>query len=141
MASTGLMNGTLIVLSVSTDGTTYNTIGHATSSSISYALDTPDATSKDSGGYREIIAGVRSLDFSFDGFVAYDDTVDVDVLLGYIDGRTKIYCKFGTAVSGDTVYSCQGFLTSIEYSADSESPATYSGSFSSTGSVTTATNS
>jgi hypothetical protein len=42
MASTGLMNGTLIVLSVSTDGTTYNTIGHATSSSISYSLDTPD---------------------------------------------------------------------------------------------------
>ncbi len=140
MASTGLMNGTLIVLSVSTDGNTFNNIGHATSSSISFALDTPDATSKDSGGYREMIAGTRSLDFSFDGFVAYDDTVDVDALLGYINGRTKITCKFGTAVSGDTVYSCQGFLTSVDYTADSESPVTYSGSFSSTGSVTVATN-
>ena len=68
MASTGLMNGTVVVLSVSTDGSSYNTIGHASSSSISFALDTPDATSKDSGGYREVIAGVRSLDFSFDGF-------------------------------------------------------------------------
>ena len=140
MASTGLMNGTLIVLSVSTDGNTFYNIGHATSSSISFALDTPDATSKDSGGYREIIAGTRSLDFSFDGFVAYDDTIDVDALLSYVNGRTKITCKFGTAVSGDTVYSCQGFLTSVDYTADSESPVTYSGSFSSTGSVTVATN-
>ena len=140
MASTGLMNGTLIVLSVSTDGSTYNTIGHATSSSISYSLDTPDATSKDSGGYREIIAGVRSLDFSFDGFVAYDDTTGIDELLAFIDGRTKVNCKFGTGVTDDTVYSCDGFLTSIDYTADSESPVTYSGTFSSTGSVTTATN-
>ena len=141
MASTGLMNGTVVVLSVSTDGSSYNTIGHASSSSISFALDTPDATSKDSGGYREVIAGVRSLDFSFDGFVAYDDTVDVDTLLGYINGRTQIYCKFGTAVTGDSVYSCAGFLTSIDYSADSEQPVTYSGTFVSSGTVTIAQNS
>ena len=141
MATAGLMNGTLIVLQIknATSGT-YDTIGHATSSSISYALDTPDATSKDSGGYREIIAGVRSLDMSFDGFVAYDDTTGIDELLAFIDGRTKVNCKFGTEVSGDTVYSCDGFLTSIEYTGDSESPATYSGSFVSTGSVTTDTN-
>jgi predicted secreted protein len=141
MATAGLMNGTLVVLSIkNADGGTYDTIGHATSSSISYSLDTPDATSKDSGGYREIIAGVRSLDFSFDGFVAYDDTTGIDELLAFIDGRTKVNCKFGTGVTDDTVYSCDGFLTSIDYTADSESPVTYSGTFSSTGSVTTATN-
>lgn len=141
MATAGLMNGTLVVLQIkNADGGTYDTIGHATSSSISYSLDTPDATSKDSGGYREIIAGVRSLDFSFDGFVAYDDTTGIDELLAFIDGRTKVNCKFGTEVTGDTVYSCDGFLTSIDYTADSESPVTYSGTFSSTGSVTTANN-
>lgn len=141
MATAGLMNGTLIVLQIkNADGGTYDTIGHATSSSISYTLDTPDATSKDSSGYREVIAGVRSLDMSFDGFVAYDDSTSIDDLLTFIDGRTKVNCKFGTEVTGDTVYSCDGFLTSIEYTGDSESPATYSGSFVSTGSVTTATN-
>lgn len=140
MASTGLMNGTLIVLSVSTDGSTYNTIGHATSSSISYSLDTPDATSKDSSGYREVIAGVRSLDMSFDGFVAYDDPTSIEELMVFINNRTKVNCKFATALTGDVVYSCDGFLTSIDYTADSESPVTYSGTFSSTGSVTIGTN-
>ncbi len=142
MPSSGLMNGTTIVLSIKdADGGTYSPIGHATSSSISYSLDTPDATSKDSSGYREVIAGVRSLDMSFDGFVAYDDPTSIEELMVFINNRTKVNCKFATAITGDVVYSCDGFLTSIDYTADSESPVTYSGTFSSTGSVTTAINS
>ncbi len=141
MPSAGLMNGTTVVLSIkNADSGAYSPIGHTTSSSISYTLDTPDATSKDSGGYREIIAGVRSLDMSFDGFVAYDDATNIEELLVFINNRTKVNCKFATALSGDVVYSCDGFLTSIEYGADSEAPVTYSGSFSSTGSVTIGTN-
>jgi predicted secreted protein len=141
MPSSGLMNGTTIVLSIKdADGGTYSPIGHATSSSISYSLDTPDATSKDSSGYREVIAGVRSLDMSFDGFVAYDDPTSIEELMVFINNRTKVNCKFATAITGDVVYSCDGFLTSIDYTADSESPVTYSGTFSSTGSVTIGTN-
>ena len=142
MPSTGLMNGTTVVLSIkNADGGSYSPIGHATSSSISYSLDTPDATSKDSGGYREIIAGTRSLDFSFDGFVAYDDATNLEELMVFINNRTKVNCKFATALTDDVVYSCDGFLTSIDYTADSEAPVTYSGTFSSTGSVTIGTNS
>ena len=141
MPSSGLMNGTTIVLSIKdADGGTYSPIGHATSSSISYSLDTPDATSKDSSGYREVIAGVRSLDMSFDGFVAYDDPTSIEELMVFINNRTKVNCKFATAITGDVVYSCDGFLTSIDYTADSESPVTYSGTFSSTGSVSIGTN-
>ena len=51
----------------------------------------------------------------------------------------KYIRKFGTAVTGDSVYSCAGFLTSIDYSADSEQPVTYSGTFVSSGTVTIAT--
>lgn len=140
MPSTGIMNGTLLVLQISTDDSTYNTIGHTTSSSLSFSLDTPEATSKDSGGYREVIAGTRSLEISFDGLVAYDDTVDIDTLIGHANSRTKIYARFGTTVTGDTTYTSQGFLSSIEYTADSEAPITYSGTFTSSGSVTIASN-
>ena len=142
MPSTGLMNGTTVVLSIkNADGGSYSPIGHATSSSISFNMDTPDATSKDSSGDREIIAGTRSLDFSFDGFVAYDDATNIEELMVFINNRTKVNCKFATALTGDVVYSCDGFLTSIDYTADSEAPVTYSGTFSSTGSVTIGTNS
>ena len=120
MPSSGLMNGTTIVLSIKdADGGTYSPIGHATSSSISYSLDTPDATSKDSSGYREVIAGVRSLDMSFDGFVAYDDPTSIEELIVFINNRTKLNCKFATALTGDVVYSSDGLLTYIDYTADS----------------------
>ena len=135
MPSTGIMNGTLLVLQVSTDGSSFTNIGHSTSASLSFSLDTPEATSKDSGGYREVIAGTRSIEISFDGLVAYDDSVDIDTLLGYANNRTKIHARFGTAVSGDTTYAVQGFLSSIEYTADSEAPITFSGTFTSSGSI------
>ena len=140
MASTGLMNGTLLVLGIATDGNTFYNLGHSTSASLSFALDTPEATSKDSGGYREIIAGTRSLDISFDSFVAYDDTIDVDAMISYANNRTKITARFGTAVSGDTTYTVQGFVSSIDYTADAEAPISFSGTFTSTGSVTVAQN-
>lgn len=140
MPSTGIMNGTLLVLQVSTDGSSFTNIGHSTSASLSFSLDTPEATSKDSGGYREVIAGTRSIEISFDGLVAYDDSVDIDTLLGYANNRTKIHARFGTAVSGDTTYAVQGFLSSIEYTADSEAPITFSGTFTSSGSVSIGTN-
>ena len=140
MPSTGIMNGTLLVLQVSSDGNTFTNIGHSTSASLSFSLDTPEATSKDSGGYREVIAGTRSIEISFDGLVAYDDSVDIDTLLGFANNRTKIHARFGTAVSGDTTYAVQGFLSSIEYTADSEAPITFSGTFTSSGSVSIGTN-
>ena len=121
MASTGLMNGTLLVLQISTDGSSFTNLGHSTSSSLSFTLDTPEATSKDSGGYREVIAGARSIDISFDSFVAY-------------------HARFGTAVSGDTTYAVQGFISSIDYTADAEAPITFSGTFTSTGAVSIGTN-
>ena len=132
MPSTGIMNGTLLVLQVSTDGSSFTNIGHSTSASLSFSLDTPEATSKDSGGYREVIAGTRSIEISFDGLVAYDDSVDIN--------RTKIHARFGTTVTGDTTYAVQGFLSSIEYTADSEAPITFSGTFTSSGSVSIGTN-
>ena len=140
MPSTGLMNGTLLVLQISTDGSSFTNLGHSTSSSLSFTLDTPEATSKDSGGYREVIAGARSIDISFDSFVAYDDTVDVDTMIGHAKSRTKIHARFGTAVSGDTTYAVQGFISSIDYTADAEAPITFSGTFTSTGAVSIGTN-
>ena len=118
MPSTGLMNGTTVVLSIkNADGGSYSPIGHATSSSISFNMDTPDATSKDSSGYREIIAGTRSLDFSFDGFVAYDDATNIEELMVFINNRTKVNCKFATALTGVVVYSGEGFLTLMDFQA------------------------
>ena len=61
-------------------------------------------------------------------------------MIGHANNRTKIHARFGTAVSGDTTYAVQGFISSIDYTADAESPITFSGTFTSTGAVSIGTN-
>tara|TARA_Y100001938_G_C8086150_1_gene432173 strand:+ start:62 stop:499 length:438 start_codon:yes stop_codon:yes gene_type:complete len=144
MATTGVFNGTKILFQISTDGGgSFTTVGHSTSASISFSMDTPEATSKDSGGYSEVIAGVRSVEISFDGVVAYDDSFNVDNFIDFVvgpsNGRVKVKASFGTATSGDKFYTVDGFFSSLEYSSEAENPVTYSGSFVGTGAVTTAT--
>ena len=144
MATTGVFNGTKMLLQMSTDdGTSYTTIGHATSSSFSFSMDTPESTSKDSGGYVEHIAGARSGEVSFDGLVAYDDSWDIDNFIDYMigntNGRSSLHVSWGTATTGDKYYTAKCFVSSVEYSGEAEAPVTYSGTLTITGSITTNT--
>jgi hypothetical protein len=100
----------------------------------------PEATTKDSSGFQEVIAGVMSGELSFDGLVAYDDTANAIELADYLLARTQLTCVFGTAETGDSVYTAEGFLSSVEMSAEMESPVSYSGSITLTGAITKSTN-
>lgn len=139
MAST-VFNGTNLLLKVITDGGTLATIAHTTSCSISFSNEVADATTKDSAGYSEIIPAVRSGEISFDGLVDYTDSAGGDELAGYLLGRTKVDFSFGTAATGDTVYTGEGFVTSLEITGEMESAVSYSGTISITGAITTSTN-
>ena len=144
MATTGVFNGTKMLLQMSTDdGSSYTTIGHATSSSFSFSMDTPESTSKDSGGYVEHIAGERSGEESFDGLVAYHDSWDIDNFIDYMigntNGRSSLHVSWGTATTGDKYYTAKCFVSSVEYSGEAEAPVTYSGTLTITGSITTNT--
>ena len=135
MPTTGVFNGTNLVLQV--EG---NEIGHTTSCSLSLSNDLPEATTKDSNGYAEHIAGVISGELSFDGLVAYDDTTNTIQLNDFINARTQITCVFGTTTTGDAIYTAEGFLNNVETSAEMESPVSYSGSITLTGAITKSTN-
>lgn len=135
MATTGVFNGTNLILKVEN-----NTVGHTTSCTLSLSNDLPEATTKDSSGFQEVIAGVMSGEISFEGLVAYDDTANAIEMADFLLARTQLTCVFGTAVSGDDVYTAEGFLSSVEMSAEAESPVTYSGSITLTGSITKSTN-
>jgi len=140
MAST-VYNGTNLLLKFIADGGTSATIGHSTSASLSLSMDAPSATSKDSGGYQEVIAGLRSGEISFEGLVDYTDAQNVPAMATLMENRSKIDWSFGTTTTGDTVFSGEGFITSIETSGEMESAVTYSGTIVTTGSITTAVNS
>ncbi len=144
MAST-VFNGTDLVLKVIGDGGTLEPLGHSTSCTLSITNDMPEATTKDSAGYAEVISGLRSFEISFDGLVDYTDEAgsskNVDFLITSINSRTKIDFSFGTAVSGDQLISGEGFISAIEVSGEMESTVTYSGTITGSGALTIATNS
>jgi len=140
MAST-VYNGTNLLLKFIADGGTLATIGHSTSATLSLSMDAPEATSKDSAGYQEVIGGLRSGEISFEGLVDYTDSQNVPQMATLMEGRSKIDWSFGTTITGDTVFSGEGFITSIETSGEMESAVTYSGTIVTTGSITTAVNS
>ena len=136
MPTTGVFNGTNLILKI--EGATF---GHTTSCTLSLYNDLPEATTKDSSGFQEIIAGVMSGEISFDGLVAYDDSSNAIEMSDFLLARTQLTCVFGTAITGDAVYTAEGFLSSVEMSAEMESPVSYSGSISLTGAITKSTNS
>lgn len=136
MATTGTFNGTNLILKVEDTA-----VGHTTSCTLTLSNDLPEATTKDSSGFQEVIAGVMSGEISFEGLVAYDDSLNAIEFADYLLARTQLTCVFGTAASGDDVYTAEGFLSSVEMSAEMESPVSYSGSITLTGSITKSTNS
>ena len=135
MATAGVFNGTNLILKIET-----TTLGHTTSCTLTLNNDLPEATTKDSNGFQEVIAGVMSGEISFDGLVAYDDSANAIELADYLLARTQLTCVFGTDETGDDVYTAEGFLSSVEMSAEMESPVSYSGSISLTGAITKSTN-
>lgn len=145
MATSGIFNGTDLIVKLDTNGGTLAKVGHTTSCSISLSNDLPEATTKDSGGFAEHIAGVISGEISFDGLVVYDESgtptpKNAIDLADFLIARTKLDVSFGTEETGDAVYSADGFLSSVEISAEMESPVSYSGSITLTGAITKSTN-
>jgi len=131
-----VFNGTNLILKIEDTA-----LGHSTSCTLTLNNDLPEATTKDSSGFQEVIAGVMSGEISFDRLVDYSDSANAIELADYLLARTQITCVFGTTTTGDAIYTAEGFLSSVEMSAEMESPVSYSGSITLTGSITKSLNS
>ncbi len=143
MATTSVFNGTSLVVLIGAE-----VIGYATSCSLSLAIDTPDASTKQSLGWADEIGGQRSWSLTTDGLATvvpgttapYISTAELTALA--ID-RTSVQVKFTTVnnstvdgvtpVTGDVIYSGYAFIESVDMTADMENPVTYSVSFKGTG--------
>jgi hypothetical protein len=134
MATSGVFNGTNLLVKV--EGTV---IGHTTSCTLSISHDIADATTKDSAGWSEGISGLRSGEISFDGLVDYSDSNSVIDLIALIANRTQVTCVFGTAATGDTIYTAEGYIASIEQTGEMEAAVTFSGSITLTGAIVAST--
>jgi len=125
MATTGILNGTDLLVYVGSDA-----IAHSTSCSLSLSMDTRDATTKDSAGWTDRLEGLRSWEISGEGLVALDAEYGFTDLFALYNGRTSATVKFSTEVSGDKYYSGTAYLTSLEQEAPTEDNTSFSFTFS-----------
>ncbi len=142
MPTTGIFNGTNLVVLVGSE-----VVAHSTSCSLSVSADLPDATTKSSGGWADEIGGLKSWSLTTDGLATVDPTA-ANYVVGDIftawSNRTAVQVKFttvsgSTPVNGDLIWYGSAFIESLDITADMESPATYSVSFTGTGVLTQAT--
>ena len=131
MATSGVMNGTLMGIYI---GSTL--VAHATEGSISLSMDTRDISSKDSAGTRALLEGMKSGSISMSALYAEDAAYGADELYTAMAARTPLAVKFSTEVTADHFWSASAYLTSLEVSAGTEDNVTYSATFELTGTIT-----
>mgnify|MGYP001425253873 CR=1 FL=1 len=108
--------------------------------SLSLNMETIDITTKDSSGYRELLAGMKSGSMSVSGLIDYLDASNKDItdLWTAWENRDTLTLKFSkaTETAGELSFSASGFITSLEQSGGTEDTATYSATFELTGAIT-----
>ena len=140
MAST-VFNGTNLLIKIADDGSSPTTIGHATACTISLTNEMFTTTTKDSSGFAEVLPGVRSAEITFEGLVDYTDGSSGGAEVAHkLLTRQKCDFSFGTAATGDTVYTGEGFISAAEISGTMEEAVTYSGTITVTGAITESVN-
>ena len=144
MPTTGIFNGTNLVVLVGSE-----VVAHSTSCSLSVSVDLPDSTTKSSQGWADQIGGLKSWSLTTDGLATVDPTgatYIVGDIFTALAARTAVTVKFttvstgSTVIAGDLYWTGLAFIESLDVTADMESPATYSVSFTGTGVLTQGTN-
>lgn len=142
MASTGKLNGNLLGIYMNVDGA-MRLIAAGTGASYTYSRQVIDATSKDNNGARAILMGGKSVNFTFNGLISFDQTDTTyhgyDKMLTAIDNNTSVTVRFSTNVTGDKYIQCSAYIESINGDAPVNAVGTYSLSINSTGDITVGT--
>ena len=130
MAQTPL-NGTALLLYSGS-----NAIAASKSHTLSVNAETIDVTTKDSAGWKEIIAGLKTWSVDAEGLVAFDNSYNYEFLLDALRNKTKLSIKLQTSTVGDERLLGDVYVTSVELSAPMEDAITFSASFEGTGALT-----
>lgn len=143
MATTGIFNGTSLVLSIDvTGGGGPTLLGASTSCSVNFTLDTFETTNKDSGHKKAYLPAATGFTMDCEAFYTTDEANAPDNIMAAINSRTKVNVEFNEAsdTTGDYKYTGEAYITSCSLNAPNEDAATYSISLQGTGALTIAAN-
>ena len=124
MPSTGPMNGTAIILKVGATA-----VALLESNDIAFNRAVIEVTNKDSLGWKDSIYGLGSASINCSGVFAEDSTWGFDEAYAAILNKTELSLVYGSAVTGDKIYTCTALITSLSQSAPMEDKVTFSATF------------
>jgi predicted secreted protein len=138
MATTGLVNGTLVSLYKDVSGT-LTKFANGTSADFSITKDTIDATNKDGGSYKEFLVGLTSWTMNFEGLYEEDGSVTgqsaKEVLADLMTGAL-ITVVMTSNVTGDLKLSGSALLTNFAWNAPVNDVSTFTCSLQGSGTLT-----
>ena len=141
MATTGLVNGTLIALYKDVSGT-LTKIANLTSTDFELTKDTIDATNKDGSNYKEFLVGLSNWTMSAEGIFEEDGSTTnfspKDLLDDMIAGDA-ITVVMTSNVTGDLKLTGSAVMTSFAWNAPVNDVATFSCSLQGSGALTVGT--
>ncbi len=133
----GKFSGDLLILDI--DGTP---LAHSTDSTLTVTQDAPETTTKQSGGWKEVlIDGHRTFEMSASGLVTYDATTNAphDLLGGILNNSTNALI-WTTGDVGDEAFTGTGKLTSLSENSPQNAPVSFEVTFTGTGPLVQSTN-
>ena len=139
--TTGIINSSSIRVFLGTTDDSEVVVDHVTECSISMSTDMRDITTKTSGGFREILPGLKSASLSLSGLFAEEATNGVNSLIDHQIAGDLLYVIFtitgsgSTANTGDEQFDVAGYITSLEQTAGVEDNVGFSMTIEVTGTV------
>ena len=136
-----IFNGTDLVLKVQAANGAADEfkLMHSTSCTLSMNVDTIDVSTKDSLGFRDLLAGQKSFSLSADGlmdFASAGTSTDPDELFTNMMGRNSVTFTFALDVQSGYKYTGSAWITSLEITGGVEDAPTYSISLEGTDAIT-----
>jgi len=132
--ATSRFNATALILSLNG-----SPVAHSTSATLNINQDLLDATTKDSGRFKEQIRGVRDWSIDVEGLIDYTASFGADELADLIINGVTAEIALTTGTSGDTKYTGTVDLSGLSQDAPAEGLAAFSGTLLGTGPLTKTT--
>ena len=130
------MNGSQLRVSFADDGSAPVLVDNLTDLSVSFSTQTRDTTTKNNGGYRAILPGLKTLTVTFSAFYAADATNGYEELFADMEAGTKLDVTIAShqqsddaEIDDDMDIDFEAYCTSLELSAGTEDNASYTATF------------
>lgn len=132
-----IYNGTAQLLKIGTSGSE-QTLVQLTNCTMSANADLFDTTSKESGGWKSVMPGLRDVTYSGEGLADFTDAsspakYDLTEIFNAYNNRTLLSVKFTNTIS---TFTQSGYISSFEVSGPMEDVATYTIEITGTGALT-----